>query len=238
MMTGALAGSLNDFLSTWCWLVLRAVEIAVDVDEETSAARTERHRWGELRPIECPSVDSIVGRVIVDEDLIIAVDKDTPWVREIRRDDGLELPLSQMMIWPVLELAATTVLLVVMKRPRGDEPMMLFVANVMALGFQVALGQNFGWFNEAAKWTRHQSSSGDIERQFLAESTLSRMSFQCHGWFFSPRQRIFNGNLEYQPFHMNSISSKEMKLCFRLGNRCQVATEVDGVHFHRSFSSI
>ena len=40
------------------------------------------------------------------------------------------------------------VLFVVMKRPRGQEPMMLLVAKVVALGFQVAFGQNFGWLNE------------------------------------------------------------------------------------------
>ena len=57
---------------------------------------------------------------------------------------GLELPLNQTMVWPVSRFSETSVLLVVMKMPRGDEPMMLLATKVVAFGFQEALGQNFG----------------------------------------------------------------------------------------------
>lgn len=48
-------------------------------------------------------------------------------------------------------MGTTMVLFVVMKMPRGEEPVMLFVAKVVALGFQVAFGQNFGWLKEIAE---------------------------------------------------------------------------------------
>ena len=68
--------------------VLRAVEVVIDVDEETRAVRTDRRRWGELCPVECPSVDSIVWSAVIDKDLVSTGDKYTPRIWEIGRNDG------------------------------------------------------------------------------------------------------------------------------------------------------
>ena len=69
-------------------VVLRTVEVVVDVNEQTSAFRTDGQGWGELCSVQCPSVHSIVRWVVVDKDLSIAGDKHTPRIGEVRRNAG------------------------------------------------------------------------------------------------------------------------------------------------------